>query len=86
MRSSSLLGDPLGLAEVADQIGEAPYGVQALPQLDPDVEVPVVDLAARRKTPKGAEGVLEASHCLLMGRARRGLATRHVEKLRRLLP
>jgi hypothetical protein len=47
-----LLGHALGLAQMAEQIGEAPHRVQALPQLDADIEVPIVDLRARLKAPK----------------------------------
>ena len=80
------LGEALGLAQVVEQIGEAPQRVQALPQLDADVEVPVVDLAARRKAPKGAEGLLEASDRLVVGGPRGGLASAMWRNCGRLFP
>ncbi len=46
------LGDALRLAQVADQIGEAAQWVQALPQLEPDIETPIVDVTARREAPQ----------------------------------
>src|SRR5262245_53445333 len=81
-----LFGDALGLPEVADQIVEAAHRVQALPQLDADVDVPLVDLAARRQAPKRAQGLLEARHGFVMRRAYGGTEPRLVEKGDRLFP
>src|SRR5215471_11690465 len=80
------LGDALGLPQVPSEIAEAAHGIQALPQFDADIEIPIVDLAAWRKPPQRAQGLLEAGHRLLMRRAHAGLTACHVEKDRGLLP
>src|SRR4030095_5965388 len=41
-----LLGDVFGFAQMTDQVVEAPHRVQALPQLDADIQTPVGDLTA----------------------------------------
>src|SRR5215510_8840901 len=80
------LGDALGLAQVPKEIAEAAHGIQALPQFDADIEIPIVDLTARREPPQRAQGLFEAGHRLLMRGAHGGLTACHVEKERGLLP
>ena len=80
------LGEAFRLAQVLGEIGQATHRIQGLHQIDPEVQLSLLRVAARREVPDRIQPLLEAGDRLAMRRAVHRLTAGPVEMRHRFVP